>query len=484
MSTTEEIAANSDKAPKPERPAKKSNSIDMLHGPLLGKIILFSVPLALSSIISQLFNSADAVVAGRFIGSEALAAVGGVAPVISLLIGLFVGLSVGANVAIAIRIGHGRMDLVKGAVQTTAIVTIVGAIGLTVVGIAATGPILDAIGMPPEATEEAAWYLRIYFAGSIFFLTYNFGSAVLRAKGDTRRPLYALAAAMVLNVALNVAAVTVFHAGVIGIAVATDVANALSAAIVVRMLLHEEDAFRLEPRHLYVDAKALKMLLYIGLPSGLQAMVFSLSNVVIQAAVNSFGSDATAGAAATMNYEYYTYFFTSAFSQAAVTFIGQNFAAGNLKRCDSVVKICMAAALVSTISLSALFVGLGDISLGAFTTEAGAMSYGAIRMWHVELLECMPASYEITASAMRGMGWSVLPTVVVIVGSCLLRIVFVLWIFPSMYDFTTLMNIYPITWIVTGTTMVALFFFARHRAYAGVREAQEAAAKHKQHTAA
>ena len=244
------------------KPAKKSNSIDMLHGPLLGKIILFSIPLALSSIISQLFNSADAVVAGRFINSEALAAVGGVAPVISLLIGLFVGLSVGANVAIAIRIGHGRMDLVHGAVQTTAVVTVVGAIGLTIVGIAATGPILEAIGMPPEATEEAAWYLRIYFAGSIFFLAYNFGSAVLRAKGDTRRPLYALAAAMVLNVVLNVVAVTVFNAGVIGIAVATDVANALSAAIVVRMLLHEEEAFRLDLRHVRVDPKALKMLLY------------------------------------------------------------------------------------------------------------------------------------------------------------------------------------------------------------------------------
>ena len=460
------------------KPAKKSNSIDMLHGPLLGKIILFSIPLALSSIISQLFNSADAVVAGRFINSEALAAVGGVAPVISLLIGLFVGLSVGANVAIAIRIGHGRMDLVHGAVQTTAVVTVVGAIGLTIVGIAATGPILEAIGMPPEATEEAAWYLRIYFAGSIFFLAYNFGSAVLRAKGDTRRPLYALAAAMVLNVVLNVVAVTVFNAGVIGIAVATDVANALSAAIVVRMLLHEEEAFRLDLRHVRVDPKALKMLLYIGLPSGLQSMVFSLSNVVIQAAINSFGADSTAGSAAAMNYEYYTYFFTSAFSQAAVTFIGQNFAAGNLKRCDSIVKICVTSALVSTIALSAMFVGLGDISLGAFTTEAGALSYGTIRMWHVELLECMPVSYEITAGAMRGMGWSVLPTIVVIVGSCLLRIVFILWIFPSMHDYTTLMNIYPVTWTVTGATMVALFFFARHRAYAGVREAQAAAAKH------
>ena len=461
----------------PKNAAKKTNSIDMLRGPLLGKLVLFAIPLALSSIISQLFNSADAVVAGRFISSNALAAVGGVAPVITLLIGLFVGLSVGANVAIAIRIGHGRMDLVKSAVQTTAVLTLVCGVVLTVVGIAATGPILDAIGMPAEATEEAAWYLRIYFAGSVFFLAYNFGSAVLRAKGDTRRPLYALAAAMVLNIALNIVAVSVFDAGVAGIAVATDVSNALSAIIVVRMLLHEEDAFRLEPRHLRVDPKALKMVLYIGLPSGLQSMVFSLSNVVIQAAINSFGADSTAGSAATMNYEYYTYFFVSAFSQAAVTFIGQNFAAGNLKRCDTIVRICMTAAVLCAAVLSAIFVSLGDISLGAFTTEAGALGYGTIRMWHVELLECMTSSYEVTAGAMRGMGWSVLPTIVVIVGSCLLRIAFIFWVFPSMNDFMSLMNIYPVTWTVTGTTMIALFFFVRHRAYKGVRETQAANTK-------
>ena len=424
MSTTDNTASASPELEATKTPAqpKRTNSIDMLHGPLLGKLIIFAVPLALSSIISQLFNSADAVVAGRFINSGALAAVGGVAPVISLLIGLFVGLSVGANVAIAIRIGHGRMDLVKNAVQTTAVLTLVCGALLTVVGMLITGPILDAIGMPAEATEEAAWYLRIYFAGSVFFLAYNFGSAVLRAKGDTRRPLYALAAAMLLNVVLNVIAVTVFNAGVIGIAIATDISNALSAAIVIRMLLHEEDAFRLEPRHLAVDRKALKMILYIGLPSGLQSMVFSFSNVIIQAAINSFGADSTAGSAATMNYEYYTYFFVSAFSQAAVTFIGQNFAAGNLKRCDSIVRICMAAAVLSALTLSAIFVGLGNISLGAFTTEAGALGYGTIRMWHVELLECMTSTYEVTAGAMRGMGWSVLPTIVVIVGSCLLRI--------------------------------------------------------------
>ena len=462
-------------AQNPAHKEKKSNSIDMLHGPLLGKIVLFAIPLALSSILQQLFNSADAVVAGRLISSQALAAVGGVAPVTTLLIGLFVGLSIGSNVAIAIRIGHGRADLIQGAVQTTVIVTAISSVGLTIFGMASTGPILEAIGMPEEATKEAADYLRVYFAGITFYLVYNFGSAVLRAKGDTRRPLYALAAAVAANVVLNIVAVGVFNAGVVGIAIATDISNAIAAGIIVHFLLHEEENFRLDLGKIALDRKALKMILYIGLPSGLQSVVFSLSNVVIQAAINSFGSDATAGAAATMNYEYYTYFFTSAFSQAAVTFIGQNFAAGNLKRCDSIVGICMGAALVSTITLSALFVGLGNISLGVFTTEAAALGYGSIRMWHVELLECMPATYEVTAGAMRGMGWSVLPTVVVIIGACLLRIVYIAFMFPQINDFTALMDIYPATWVVTGVTMVALFFFARHRAYAGARKEKAAA---------
>ena len=480
MSTTDNTASASpelETSKTPERP-KKTNSIDMLHGPLgqahhirrsAGAFVDHFCSCSIPPMPLLPDDSSIAAPGGRWRRCA------GHFPAHRA----FVGLSVGANVAIAIRIGHGRMDLVKNAVQTTAV--------------------FHACMRCPAYRRWNAHYrtyprrhrharrgnrrgrvvlLRIYFAGSVFFLAYNFGSAVLRAKGDTRRPLYALAAAMLLNVVLNVIAVTVFNAGVIGIAIATDISNALSAAIVIRMLLHEEDAFRLEPRRLAVDRKALKMILYIGLPSGLQSMVFSFSNVIIQAAINSFGADSTAGSAATMNYEYYTYFFVSAFSQAAVTFIGQNFAAGNLKRCDSIVRICMAAAVLSAPYLSAIFVGLGNISLGAFTTEAGALGYGTICMWHVELLECMTSTYEVTAGAMRGMGWSVLPTIVVIVGSCLLRIAFIFWVFLSMNDYTSLMNIYPITWIVTGTTMIALFFFARHRAYAGVRQAQAQAAKH------
>lgn len=445
--------------------AKKQNGIDMLHGPLPLKIILFAIPLALSSILQQLFNSADAVIAGQYIGSSALAAVGGVAPIISLFIATFVGLSIGSNVLIAVYIGRGELGRVRGGIQTTVIVALTCSLLMTVLGIVLTDPILEAVNVPQDAWDEARQYLHVYFAGVVFFVVYNFGSAVLRAKGDTRRPLYALALSVALNVILNYVAVVVCDAGVSGIALATVISNIVSSGMIVFYLLCEEETFRLSFSDFHASKADLRSLLYVGVPAGLQGAVFALSNVVIQGAINSFGTDATAGSAAAMNYEYYTYFFTSAFSQAAVTFIGQNYAAKQYDRCDSVMKFCMGASVGITLALSVLFVGLGDISLGVFTAEAGALSFGTIRMWQVELLECMPCSYEITAAGMRGMGWSVLPTVVVIVGSCLLRIVYVIAIFPAISSFENLMLIYPITWIITGSVMIALYFIARKRAY-------------------
>lgn len=444
---------------------KKQNGIDMLHGPLPLKIILFAIPLALSSILQQLFNSADAVIAGQYIGSSALAAVGGVAPIISLFIATFIGLSIGSNVLIAVYIGRGELGRVRGGIQTTVIVALTCSLLMTVLGIVLTDPILEAVNVPQDAWDEARQYLHVYFAGVVFFVVYNFGSAVLRAKGDTRRPLYALALSVALNIILNYVAVVVCDAGVSGIALATVISNIVSSGMIVFYLLREEETFRLSFSGFHASKADLRSLLYVGVPAGLQGAVFALSNVVIQGAINSFGTDATAGSAAAMNYEYYTYFFTSAFSQAAVTFIGQNYAAKQYDRCDSVMKFCMGASVGITLALSVLFVGLGDISLGVFTTEAGALSFGTIRMWQVELLECMPCSYEITAAGMRGMGWSVLPTVVVIVGSCLLRIVYVIAIFPAISSFENLMLIYPITWIITGSVMIALYFIARKRVY-------------------
>ena len=336
---------------------------------------------------------------------------------------------------------------------------------LAVAGVLSTDFILAAVNMPAEAWAEGAQYLHVYFIGIVFLVIYNFGSAVLRAKGDTRRPLYALAIAAVLNIAFDYAAVEFLCLGVFGIAVGTVIADAVCAAVIVYFLLTEDESYRLELKNFRFVGIDLKTLMHIGLPAALQGAVFALSNIIIQGEINGFGADATAGSSAAMNFEFYTYFFVNAFSQAAVTFIGQNYAAGQYRRCDKVMQFCMAASFVSTLALSLLFTLGGDLFLGIFTAEAGALSFAYIRLWHVELFEFMPCSYEVTASGMRGMGWSVLPTIVVIVGSCLLRIVYVFTLFPLIRSFENLMLIYPVTWIVTGATMIALYFYARKKSY-------------------
>ena len=353
--------------------------------------------------------------------------------------------------------------------HTTAVIAIVSAVLVTVIGIAIAGFLVDSVEIPDEARAESVSYLRIYFAGVAFFLVFNFGSAILRAKGDTRRPLYALAISAVVNAVLDIFAVSVLHLGAAGIAAATVAAYALAAAIVIVMLMHEEEDFRLNVRELRVDKRALHQILYIGVPSGLQGVVFAVSNIIIQTSINSFGTDAIAGSTAALNFEYYTYFIINAFSQAAITFVGQNFAAGNLSRCDKIVAWSMGLSLGLSFAVSVALVSLGNTGLSIFTTETGALVFATTRLWHVELLECLPSTYEIMAGALRGMGWSILPTVVVIIGSCVLRVIYVFTLFPLLGSFEALLNIYPVTWFVTGTTMIALYLFARKRTYAKER---------------
>lgn len=456
---------------KPMSPSKgRSNTIDMLNGPIASRIILFTIPLALTSIFQQLFNTADSIVAGQFIDSTALAAVGGVSPIIGLFVTLFVGLSIGANVVVAIHIGHQDYARIRGAIQTTVAVCIVGGVALTITGIIATEPILAMVNMPLDAWDQARIYLQIYFGGIIFTLIYNFGSAILRAKGDTRRPLYALVVGALVNISLNILATKGLGMGVDGIALATVLANALAAGIVVYFLLNEEETFRLTFKDMKVVPKDLKQLLYIGIPSGIQGMVFALANVVVQSAINGFGTYATAGSSAAQNYELYAYFVASSFAQAAVTFTGQNYAAGKIDRCDKIFRFCMGAGIGFTFLVGGFFVLFEDTFLGLFTSEAAALSFAVSRMWRTCLLEFLTVTYEVSAATMRGMNWSVLPTAVTIFGSCILRIVYIFTLFPLVYSYDNLLLIYPITWVITGTAMLILYRIVRTRAYVKVRE--------------
>ena len=302
--------------------------VDMLHGPLFLKILVFALPLAASSLLQQLFNSVDVAVVGRFASSKALAAVGSNAPVISLLINLFVGISMGANVVISNHLGQRDDESTRRAVSTVSLVAILSGLLLMCVGIGVSRPILEMMDTPADVLDMAVLYLRIYFIGIPFFLIFNFGAAILRSVGDTRRPLYILVAAGILNTLLNLFFVICLGMGVEGVAIATAIANVLSAGCIVWLLRREPGPLQLQFSHMRIYGKELKRMLQIGVPAGLQGMVFSVSNVVVQSAINGYGSAAIAGSAAAVNFEYYCYYIIVACNGAAISFIGQNYGAG------------------------------------------------------------------------------------------------------------------------------------------------------------
>lgn len=442
---------------------QKSNQIDMLHGSLMKKLLLFALPLAASSILQQLFNSADVAVVGRYAGSDALAAVGSNASVIALFVNLFVGLSVGANVVIANYIGQRQTEKVQDVVHTVILFGIISGVVMLLLGQVIARPILTMINTPSEVLDLAVLYLRIYFIGMPFIVVYNFGAAILRSIGDTKRPLYCLIISGVINVALNLLLVVVFHMGVAGVSIATDVANAVSAGIVLYALLHEKEPIRLYFNRLRIHKESLLRVLRIGAPSAIQTSVFSLSNVCIQSGINSFGPNAVAGSSTALNFEYFTYYTISAFSQAAVTFIGQNYGAGKYDRCKKIFKWSMMEGMVITALMSMTFILGRQLFVRFYTTDDAVIEYALIRMFHVMAVEFLTGSYEISGASLRGMGYSVLPAVLTIFGSCVFRLIWLFVVFPKAHTFAMLMNAYPVSWIFTGTMMLIAYIIVRKR---------------------
>ena len=292
----------------------QSNEIDMLNGPLFKKILLFALPLAASSLLQELFNSVDVAVVGHFVGSRALAAVGSNAPVIGLLINLFMGVSMGACAIISNHIGQQDDRSIRNAISTVQLVALLSGFFLLVLGQVAARPILTWMGTPPDVLDEAVTYLRIYFLGMPFIMAFNFGAAILRSMGDTRRPLYILVMAGVVNTLLNLLFVIGFGMGVAGVAVATGIANAVSATLIIRLLRKEKEPFRLHFDKMKIHGVELSRMLRIGVPAGVQGMIFSISNVVVQSSINSYGADAIAGSSAALNFEYYCYFIIQGFN--------------------------------------------------------------------------------------------------------------------------------------------------------------------------
>ena len=430
-----------------------SNQMDMLNGSIFDKILLFALPLAISSILQQLFNSV------------ALAAVGSNSSVISLLINLFVGISVGANVVIANYIGQGKTEKIQDAVHTVMIVSLISGVFLLVLGLMIARPILEIMGTPENVIDLAVLYLHIYFLGMPFLMIYNFGAAVLRSKGDTKRPLYCLIISGVINACLNLLFVIVFKLSVAGVAIATVIADGVSAVLIICFLMNEEETIRLRLNKLKIKKSELIKVIKIGVPAGLQGVVFSVSNVCIQTAINSFGSDAVAGSATGLNFEYFTYFTISAFVQAAVTFTSQNYGARNFKRCKKIFVYSMISSVVICGLMSTIFVVWRDFFAEIYTTDKAVLEYASIRMVHVLLFECLASSYEIGGAALRGLGYSMTPAVLTVLGSCVFRLIWIYTVFNKFRSFEMLMNVYPVSWIITGIAVLIAYAIVRKKLF-------------------
>ena len=438
----------------------------MLSGSLLDKICLFALPLAASSILQQLFNSADVAVVGRFASSQALAAVGSTSSTINLLINLFVGLSVGANVVIAQFIGRARPKHVNEAVHTVISIALVSGILLIVAGQFVARPILTLMNTPDDVIEMSVLYLRLYFLGMPFIMLYNFGSAILRSKGDSKRPLYCLFLAGVINLLLNLLLVIVCKWGVAGVAIATVVSNVISSSLIMSFLLKESEPFRLNLRKLSLKKEYILRVVRIGAPAGLQGMVFSFSNVCIQSAINSFGSDCVAGSAAANNFEAFAFFAVSAFTQACVTFTSQNYGAHKYDRCRRVFRISMICGIVSNMTMVGLFILFRVPLLSLYSTNGEVIQFGLIRMLHALPFDWLMCGYEVSAGALRGMGHSMLPALITVFGTCVFRLLWVFTIFTRWRTFEMLITVYPASWALTALVMLTTYFLVRRRVFA------------------
>lgn len=446
--------------------AKKSAGVDMLHGPMAWKILVFALPLMASGILQQSFNAVDVAVIGNYSTSQAMAAVGSNGVIISILVNLFLGVAVGANVVIANYIGQRNEGGIRRSVATVGIISAISGIILLAIGVAVARPILEMMSAPPDVIDLATVYLRIYFCGMPFIMVYNFGSAILRSIGDTRRPFYSLLVATAVNALLDWLFVARFGMGVDGVAIATVIANAVNAAIIVRILMREPEPYALHPRRLKIDRRDLSKMLRIGIPAGLQGMVFSFSNIFIQSSINKFGAQAIAGSAAALTYEAYCYYIVTAFCAATIAFAGQNYGAGHDDRCRRVFRICMTMALVGCAAANWAIVWQSRACIGVFSDDPEVYRYAAMRLRTVLAWQFLASTYEIAGAYMRGLGYSMLPMLLTVFGTCVLRLAWVFTVVPCYMDFELLLSIYPISWIVTGILVMTAAFIVQKRAFA------------------
>lgn len=430
---------------------KKSYEMDMCNGPIFKKLLIFALPLMLSGILQLLFNAADIVVVGKFTGSHALAAVGSTGALINLFVNVFIGFSIGTNVLVAQYFGAKDEKNVQETVHTSILLGIVGGLILIVAGIVFAKPMLEWMDTPDNVLEHAVLYMRIYFVGMPAMLVYNFGAAILRAIGDTKRPLYYLLSAGVINVVLNLFFVIVLDMGVAGVATATVASQVVSAVLIVRCLMQSEGIYRLNLHELKLHRKKLVRIVQIGLPAGLQGAVFSLSNVLIQSSVNSFGSVAMAGNTAAGNIEGFVYTSMNAIYQTALSFTSQNVGGGRQDRIPKIIFQCMAIVIVIGAVMGNLAYQCGPFLLGIYSSDPEVIQFGMSRMQIICQWYFLCGIMDVAVGILRGLGYSVIPMLVSLTGACGLRVLWIFTVFAWKHSLFVLYLSYPITWIVTFT---------------------------------
>ncbi|MBR6325269.1 MAG: MATE family efflux transporter [Lachnospiraceae bacterium] len=430
---------------------------DLTTGPLLPKILSYYIPLMLSAELQLLFNAADVIVVGRFAGSDALAAVGSTSSLINLLSKLFIGLGIGANVLVAHYKGAEQDRDLSDIVHTAVATSLIGGVLLMILGIAAASPALLLMGSPEGILPLAVRYMRIYFVGTIFNLVYNYGSSILNAMGDTTRPLIFLSLAGVVNVILNLFFVIGLRMGVAGVAWATVLSQGISAVLIFRCLCRLEGPARLIPSKLSIRPHMLLRMLGIGLPAGLQGCLFSISNVIIQSSVNSFGPVVMAGNAASANIEGFIYSAMYAYSQTAISFVGQNIGAKRFDRIRSICHICLVLVTVTGLVLGGGAYLIGRSLLGLYSTDPEVVVYGLVRMLYICVPYFLCGLMDTMVGMMRGMGYSTAPMIVSLTGACLLRIVWIFTYFQTHHTPEVLYVSYPISWAVTFLAHVVCY---------------------------
>ncbi len=442
----------------------KSHNIDMCNGPVLPGIIAFSLPLMLSGCLQLLFNAADVIVVGRFAGKESLAAVGSTSSLTNLLVNLFIGLSIGANVAVGHTLGSDDKQGTKDNVHTAVTISLISGVVLVGIGLLFTRPLLVLMGAPSDVLDKAALYLKIIFIGMPATMAYNFGSAILRATGDTKRPLYFLSVAGVVNVILNLFFVIVLHMDVAGVALATIIAQCISAALILLCLCHIDGPCRLDIKKLYISPDRLSRMMQIGLPAGIQGSLFSFSNVLIQSSINSFGSVVVAGSSAGASIEQFVYISMNAVHQATVSFTSQNTGARKPERINQI--LFSGLGLVTVIGLI-LGIGvnlLGTPLLSIYSSDPAVIAAGSIRLLWISAPYFLCGIMEVIMGIMRGLGYAITPMVVSLSGACLFRIFWLATIFAWFPTQSVLYLSYPVSWILTTLIhLLTYLLYARKR---------------------